>query len=114
MSQSRLLALVQEEIKRILQRGEGPVLFAFNPDPDNVPSEFCLAVEVDNDEERGIRTIVSLGDFALVPEVLDKLRAIHVFPGCLFGKAAPLLYALEEFSTDWALPLDENVTEDEA
>jgi hypothetical protein len=93
---------VSAEVQRIV-RGDGPLIAVINPVPDHPfgPGEVDLVVKIGEPDEHGIQRIVRLGSFWLVPELLERLRGI-CFPA-LFGKAAPLLYAIQEFSSDLAL-----------
>jgi hypothetical protein len=97
-AQKELFTSVERELGHVVASGQGPPIFAYDPDPDGSHlSEVTLAVNVG--ENAGVRHIVQLGSFWLVPELLERLKEIRHLP--LFGRVAPLLYAIREFSTDW-------------
>jgi len=107
-----LYKLVQDELHRIVVNGQGPPIITLDPDPDGPHlREVELAVNLGEDEETGAQHVVRLGSFWLVPELLERLKAIHGLT--LFGRVAPLLYAIREFSMDeeW---IDESKDTDDA
>jgi hypothetical protein len=91
---------VSAVVDRIVGEG-GPQLAVVNPAPDAEfgPGEVDLVVKIGEPDEHGVQRIVRLGSFRLVPELLERLRGIR--SPLLFGSAAPLLYAIQEFSLDW-------------
>jgi hypothetical protein len=99
--QFRLIDGVSAEVDRIVREG-GPPIAVINPVPDAEfgPGEVDLVVKIGEPDEHGVQRIVRLGSFWLVPELLERLRGIR--SPLLLGSPAPLLYAIQEFSLDWA------------
>jgi len=108
--QFELFDAVSAEVDRIVRDGRGPLIAVINPVPGDPfgPGEVELVVKIGEPDEHGMQRIVRLGSFWLVPELLERLRAIR--SPALFVGVAPLLYAIQEFSPDW-VPTTHRATE---
>lgn len=97
-----LFNAVSAEVKRIRKHGMAPAIATVNPVPDNClgPDEVELVIEVREPDDNGVQEVIRLGSYWLVPELLERLQRI-CFP--VGFQLAPLLYAVQEFSSDMEL-----------
>lgn len=96
--QKQLFDEVRSELQRIKKSGSLARVVAFTENLD-APNEFILAINVSEaGKATGIREVVRVGSYWLVPEILERLKKIDPAPH--FYNLSQLLFALQEFNPD--------------